>query len=85
MRAVYAHFPINIAVSNNDTHVEIRNFLGEKFTRHVDMLPGVTFKPSGSKDEFILQGNDLELVSRSGKYNFKKVSIVFVIQASLEK
>merc|ERR1712157_538463 len=65
MRAVYAHFPINIAVSNNDTHVEIRNFLGEKFTRHVDMLPGVTFKPSGSKDEFILQGNDLELVSRS--------------------
>merc|ERR1712102_189918 len=27
MRAVYAHFPINIAVSNNDTHVEIRNFL----------------------------------------------------------
>merc|ERR1711948_70898 len=57
MRAVYAHFPINIAVS--------KNFLGEKFTRHVDMLPGVTFKPSGSKDEFILQGNDLELVSRS--------------------
>merc|ERR1719336_2989818 len=65
MRAVYAHFPINVAISNNDTHVEIRNFLGEKFTRHVDMLPGVTFKPSGSKDEFILQGNDLELVSRS--------------------
>merc|ERR1712121_101178 len=65
MRAVYAHFPINISVTNNNTHVEIRNFLGEKYARHVDMLSGVTFKPSGSKDEFILEGNDLELVSRS--------------------
>merc|ERR1711962_281509 len=65
MRAVYAHFPINIAVSNNNTHVEIRNFLGEKYARHVDMLDGVTFKPSGSKDEFVIEGNDLELVSRS--------------------
>ncbi|XP_059157173.1 large ribosomal subunit protein uL6-like [Physella acuta] len=65
MRAVYAHFPINVAVSNNNTSVEIRNFLGEKFTRHVDMLKGVTFKASGNKDEFILEGNDVELVSRS--------------------
>ncbi|CAL1527057.1 unnamed protein product [Lymnaea stagnalis] len=65
MRAVYAHFPINVAVSNNNTSVEIRNFLGEKFTRHVDMLKGVSFKASGNKDEFILEGNDIELVSRS--------------------
>ncbi|XP_005091935.1 60S ribosomal protein L9 [Aplysia californica] len=65
MRAVYAHFPINVAISNNNTSVEIRNFLGEKFARHVNMLDGVTFKPSGSKDEFVLEGNDLELVSRS--------------------
>merc|ERR1712142_665320 len=65
MRAVYAHFPINVAITNNNTSVEIRNFLGEKYARHVNMLGGVTFKPSGSKDEFILEGNDLELVSRS--------------------
>merc|ERR1712244_82863 len=65
MRAVYAHFPINISVTNNNTSVEIRNFLGEKYARHVNMLEGVTFKPSGAKDEFILEGNDLELVSRS--------------------
>jgi large subunit ribosomal protein L9e len=65
MRAVYAHFPINISVTNNNTSVEIRNFLGEKYARHVNMLSGVTFKPSGAKDEFILEGNDLELVSRS--------------------
>merc|ERR1712020_27047 len=65
MRAVYAHFPINITITNNNTSVEIRNFLGEKFARHVNMLNGCTFKPSGSKDEFIIEGNDLELVSRS--------------------
>ncbi|XP_041358989.1 60S ribosomal protein L9-like [Gigantopelta aegis] len=66
MRAVYAHFPINIAISDDSKQVEIRNFLGEKFTRHVNMLPGVTFTTSKNlKDEFLLQGNDIELVSRS--------------------
>merc|ERR1711893_362070 len=65
MRAVYAHFPINLVITNENKSVEIKNFLGEKFTRHVNMLKGVTFKPSGVKDEFIVQGNDIELVSRS--------------------
>jgi len=68
MRSVYAHFPINVAVSENNTLVDIRNFLGEKFTRQVRMLPGVTFVASKDvKDEFVLEGNDIELVSRSGK------------------
>lgn len=67
MRAVYAHFPINIVITNDGRSLEIRNFLGEKFTRHVEMLKGVTFKSSGSKDEFVIEGNDIELVSRSGK------------------
>jgi len=67
MRSVYAHFPINVAVSENNTVVDIRNFLGEKFTRQVRMLPGVTFVASKDvKDEFVLEGNDIELVSRSG-------------------
>merc|ERR1711973_44692 len=65
MRAVYAHFPINVGISEDKSHVEIRNFLGEAFVRRVAMLEGVTFSHSGSKDEFIIQGNDLELVSRS--------------------
>jgi len=67
MRSVYAHFPINVAISENNTVVDIRNFLGEKFTRQVRMLPGVTFVASKDvKDEFVLEGNDIELVSRSG-------------------
>lgn len=46
--------------------MEIRNFLGEKIVRQVDMLPGVTCERSAAvKDELILTGNDIELVSRS--------------------
>lgn len=40
MRLVYAHFPININIANDGTLVEIRNFLGEKRVRSVNMYPG---------------------------------------------
>lgn len=66
MKAVYAHFPININTSEENTMVEIRNFLGEKYTRTVHMRPGVKCSPTGSKDEIKVEGNDLELVSQSG-------------------
>lgn len=66
MRSVYAHFPINVAILDSGNAVEIRNFLGEKFIRKVKMLPGVSFSTSPNlKDEFFLQGNDIELVSKS--------------------
>lgn len=66
MKAVYAHFPINIATSEENTLVEIRNFLGEKYTRSVNMRPGVKCCSTGVKDEIKVEGNDLELVSQSG-------------------
>jgi len=66
MRSVYAHFPINTSITENDTLVDIRNFLGEKYTRQVRMLPGVRITASKDlKDELVLEGNDIELVSRS--------------------
>jgi len=66
MRLVYAHFPININITNNDGCVEIRNFLGEKRVRAVDMLDGVKIqKSTATKDELILEGADIENVSRS--------------------
>ncbi|KAF0895419.1 hypothetical protein E2562_012427 [Oryza meyeriana var. granulata] len=66
MRFVYAHFPINASITNSNTAIEIRNFLGEKKVRKVDMLEGVTILRSEKvKDELILDGNDIELVSRS--------------------
>ncbi|KAK9275166.1 hypothetical protein L1049_022426 [Liquidambar formosana] len=66
MRFVYAHFPINASITNTNKSIEIRNFLGEKKVRKVDMLEGVTILRSEKvKDELILDGNDIELVSRS--------------------
>ncbi|KAJ4842485.1 60S ribosomal protein L9 [Turnera subulata] len=66
MRFVYAHFPINASITNNNTAIEIRNFLGEKKVRKVDMLDGVSITRSEKvKDELVLDGNDVELVSRS--------------------
>ncbi|KAL0400511.1 UNVERIFIED_CONTAM: 60S ribosomal protein L9 [Sesamum latifolium] len=66
MRFVYAHFPINASITNSGTAIEIRNFLGEKRVRKVDMLEGVSVVRSEKvKDELVLEGNDIELVSRS--------------------
>ena len=67
MRSVYAHFPINMVISEDKQSMEIRNFLGEKFLRKVNMLKGVEVMASPTqKDEIILTGNDIELVSQSG-------------------
>ncbi|KAG0578128.1 hypothetical protein M758_5G200400 [Ceratodon purpureus] len=66
MRFVYAHFPINASIGADKDNIEIRNFLGEKKVRRVEMLQGVTVTRSEKvKDELILDGNDIELVSRS--------------------
>ncbi|KAE9587283.1 hypothetical protein Lal_00004651 [Lupinus albus] len=66
MRFVYAHFPINASISGDNKAIEIRNFLGEKKVRKVDMLDGVSVVRSEKvKDELVLDGNDIELVSRS--------------------
>jgi large subunit ribosomal protein L9e len=68
MRSVYAHFPINIALQDKNTVVEIRNFLGEKLVRRVQLPPGVTAAISTKqKDEIIIEGNDLQLVSQAGE------------------
>nr|CAG4638738.1 EOG090X0DNU [Cyclestheria hislopi] len=76
MRAVYAHFPINCVTSDNNTTIEIRNFLGEKFIRKVKMMGGVTVVNStAQKDELVLQGNDVEAVSQSAAFIQQSVKV----------
>lgn len=66
MRFVYAHFPINANIGKNGEFIELRNFLGEKRVRKVDMLSGVKVARSDDvKDQIYLEGNDIELVGRS--------------------
>lgn len=65
MRFVHAHFPINAAITNGGKTIEVRNFLGEKRVRVVDMLEGVKVDRSTQKDEIIITGNDIEKVSQS--------------------
>merc|ERR1711862_1038554 len=66
MRLVYAHFPINANVTNGGKTLEIRNFLGEKIVRTVNMLPGVVCeKSTATKDELVIRGTDIDTTSRS--------------------
>ncbi|KAH8118318.1 ribosomal protein L6 [Phellopilus nigrolimitatus] len=66
MRTVYAHFPINCIIQEGGSSLEIRNFLGEKAVRHIQMLEGVTIAESkNQKDELILEGTDIQNVSQS--------------------
>ncbi|XP_072071652.1 large ribosomal subunit protein uL6-like [Arachis hypogaea] len=56
-RFVYAHFPINASISNNNSSIEIRNFLDEEKVRKVNMFEGMSLL----KDKLVLDGNDIEL------------------------
>lgn len=62
MRFVYSHFPIN--VTTNANMVEIRNFLGERRVRKVELPEGVSYLRSADvKDEIQLSGIDIAKVS----------------------
>jgi large subunit ribosomal protein L9e len=65
MKTVYAHFPINTQIIGGGKSIDIRNFLGEKMVRNVQMLPGTLVSQSTVKDELIIQGNSLENVAQS--------------------
>lgn len=70
MRFCYAHFPINVSGAKDSTGkkdvVEIRNFLGEKKVRKVELLEGVTYSRTADvKDQIEISGIDISKVSLS--------------------
>ena len=66
LRFAYAHFPINVSVEGQK--VEIRNFLGEKRVRRLDIPNAIKVARTDVakvKDELVLEGNSLEEVSQT--------------------
>ncbi|ETO33994.1 hypothetical protein RFI_03101 [Reticulomyxa filosa] len=70
MKLVYAHFPITAAVTDEGKKIELRNYIGQKTVRRISMMDGVKIVEPGSKDEYWLEGNDIETVSHSGMCDF---------------
>ena len=66
MRFCYAHFPINVTSvkeAGKDV-VEIRNFLGEKKVRRIELFDGVKYTKTGDvKDQIEISGIDVSKVS----------------------
>lgn len=65
MRAAYCHFPINVSIVDNKKAIEIRNYMGEKRVRRIEMIGDVTVETTDQKDEIVLRGSNLEHVSQS--------------------
>ena len=65
LRFAYAHFPIGVTVEGQ--RVEVRNFLGEKRVRYLELPAGVKASRTDNakvKDELVIEGNDLAEVSQ---------------------
>lgn len=65
MKAVYAHFPITLSVLDKGKTLEIRNYVGERQVKKVDMLPGCEVKKSDAKDQIEIEGIDLDYVAQT--------------------
>jgi len=65
MRFVYAHYPVNVNISEDGKTFEVRNFIGQRVVLRTVMLDGVLVERSNNKDEIILRGNDIENVTTS--------------------
>eukprot|EP00658_Telonema_sp_P-2_P009661 TRINITY_DN135_c0_g1_i3.p2 TRINITY_DN135_c0_g1~~TRINITY_DN135_c0_g1_i3.p2 ORF type:complete len:193 (+),score=65.65 TRINITY_DN135_c0_g1_i3:222-800(+) len=66
MKLVYAHFPVNVGIKDDGSHISIMNFIGQKVKFEVEALPGVRMhKDQKVPSEFFVEGNDLENVSRT--------------------
>ena len=64
MRLVHAHFPINVAIPKDGSAITVKNFLGGKQDKFIPMLADTRIRLCTEvKDQLIVDGNDLSLVS----------------------
>eukprot|EP00756_Hemistasia_phaeocysticola_P009210 Hpha_TRINITY_DN14847_c0_g1::TRINITY_DN14847_c0_g1_i2::g.169880::m.169880/K02940/RP-L9e, RPL9; large subunit ribosomal protein L9e len=66
LRFAYAHFPVGVSVEGKN--VQVKNFLGEKYTRLVPILGDCKVTrtdPQTAKDELVIEGNDITHVSQT--------------------
>lgn len=64
MKLVYAHFPINTTIPKDESSVQLKNFLGGKHVKHIDMIKGVKVRSNPDvKDELVFSGFDNEAIS----------------------
>ena len=63
LKAVHAHFPIQVAVTKDGRGVSISNFLGERRPRIAKLMDGVKVEIRGS--EILVSGVDKEAVGQS--------------------
>ena len=61
LKIVFSHFPVTTKIVG--THLEISNYLGEKFPRCAEIVPGV--KVIAGKDEIVVEGIDVEKVGQT--------------------
>lgn len=59
LKAVYAHFPMTMKVDGGK--FVVNNFLGEKYSRKIDIIPGATIQVKGQ--EITVTGVDKDAVS----------------------
>merc|ERR1712194_507217 len=65
MRLVYQNHPISCQILNGGKKVELRNFMGSKIVRAIDMIGNSKAVKSEGKDEIFIEGHDIDDTSRS--------------------
>ncbi len=63
MKIIYSHFPVSVAVKDNELHV--KNFLGEKGARIAKITKGCSVKVD--KEEIALTGVDVEALGQTAQ------------------
>ena len=64
MRLVHAHFPINVTIPKDGSSITVKNFLGGKQDKIIQMRAGTTVRNSeDQKGELIFDGIDNQAIS----------------------